>query len=699
MFLLPPADIRKIKIDPTADAVNVSLRRVVIKREPDSVVICGKDIITRFKLVNMKPVDSLCTTEVAVFMANGNDPYMILRDDIQKSLSVVNIMKTHTVRIALLLICLVIWFLLIRNAQITGFWINQELKNFQRRLNDIFHSNNRNFIFWIFGLIIFKYFLISAQSMAFVTHAVHDDAWYVNHAFSLANGQWLGNYSSFTLLHGMSYPLFIAFSNFLGISLPLAQYMLLVFSAIVFIYAVSPKIERKGWLIALFALILFNPMNSVQPLTRVLREGIYTSLGVLVFASFIGMLLHRDRSRGSLLRWCILTSVALFFFWNTREEGIIILPSLIWFSVWGIWLVSRQGALKSANKSIPETKFSRFRRSLLFLLPFLFLGAGNTMLATINYLYYGKFIVNELTSGTFPKANTALTKIADDENKLMVPVTTQMRLKAYAISPSFSRVRHFLDNTNNPFKKYGPGFPDEYEGGWFYFAFRLAADQAGMHQSLTQSQDFYQSIADEIDQAFRNGRLKKKELLTLLSFTWDPRYTRPFIQKVKLAYLFAISFEGYSPYPHYTENKREQIARFQNITLSYSTITESAEKSQTMATQLKYYILKIIGLFFSRISATAFLLSLTGLLIMSLMLLFISHKEIENLIIWAILTGLLMMIAARISLVAYLAVTQFNAIGPHYLTFVYPFILIFTFLSILFTSEMVIEIIRQKAKK
>jgi hypothetical protein len=534
--------------------------------------------------------------------------------------------------------------------------------------------------------------------MAFITYATFDDAWYVNHAFSIANGQWLGNYSNFTLLHGMSYPLFIAVSNFLGISLPVAQFMLLVFSALVFIYAISPRIKKRSWLIVLFAMILFNPMNSVQPLTRVLREGIYTSLGVLVFGSFIGMLLHHNRSKGSLLRWSLLSSVALFFFWNTREEGIIIIPSLIWFSAWGIWLVSKQETTKIDNTPVPVTKYNRIRRSLLFLLPFLLLGAGNAMLATINYCYYGKFIVNELTSGTFPKANTALTKIADDESKLMVPVTRKMRQKAYEVSPSFCQVKHILDSTNNPFMKFGPGFPDEYEGGWFYFAFRAAADQAGKHQDLVKSQEFYQSIADEIDQAFRDGRLKKKELLTLFSFTWDPRVTRPFIRKLKEASIYAISFNGYHPYPHYVKNNPEQIARFQNITLTYSILDEKQETNQTKANILKFFILKRIGQFTSWVSAKVFLSSVVGLIIMSLLLAFLVRKKIETLTIWAILTGILMIIVARVALVAYLAVTQFNAIGPHYLTFVYPFILIFTFLSLFFTSEMIFEIFRHKAK-
>jgi hypothetical protein len=698
-FLIPPSNIRKIRIDPTSDSVQFSLRRIIFNRGPDSLAINGKKIPTRFNLIGLKPVDSLCTSEIAVFKSTGGDPYIILKEDIQESIGLVNVWKTRVIRTIFLIICFVIWVLLIRTGRQVMIRFNKTMKNWLDRVNYFFRSTDRKFIFWIIGLIFFKYFLISAQSMDFITNAVFDDAWYVKHAFSLANGQWLGNYSSFTLLHGISYPFFIAVSNFLGLSLPLAQYILLVLSAIVFIYAIAPLIKNRAWLIILFVVILFNPMNSGYPITRILREGIYTSLGVLVFGAFIGMLVHRNQSKGSLLRWSLLASGVLFFFWNTREEGIIAIPPLLWFSIWGIFIVLREKVTSRETNHFQEKISCQIRKSFLFMLPFILLGAGNTMIATINYFFYGKFIVNELTSGTFPKANTALTKIYDDENKLMVPVTNKMLQQAYEVSPSFRQVKPILDNKDNLFRKLGPSYPDEYEGGWFYFAFRSAADQAGMHQNLTKAQEYYQSIANEINRAFHDGRLKKKELVSLLSFTWDTRFTRPFLRKTKESLFFAISFNGYAPNPRYHKNNPEQISAFQNITLTYTTLSGNPEKNQTRANQLKFSILKHIALLTSRLSAIAFTISLFSLVVISLFLLFSNQKEINTGIIWVILSGLLMMIMARVALVAYLAVTQFNAISPHYLNFVYPFVLIFTFLSIFFFSNKLLILIREKAKK
>lgn len=94
-------------------------------------------------------------------------------------------------------------------------------------------------------------------------------------------------------------------------------------------------------------------------------------------------------------------------------------------------------------------------------MPFLFLGIGNGIIASVNYGWYGKFIINEIKSGAFPKAYNALTQIADNEDKLMVPATHAMRTKAYEVSPTFRKLEPFLENENNPFLECGPGYPNE----------------------------------------------------------------------------------------------------------------------------------------------------------------------------------------------------------------------------------------------
>lgn len=697
-FGLPAKEIRKIRIDPATDSIQFSLRNIIICNGMDSLIFRGSEIPGHFTMIGLIPVDSIRTTEILTLKSTGTDPNLTLREDLQSVFVLKNTTKTAFFRILSSLIILIIWIILLRKTPVIFSRIKGSMRVTGHSFFHFLKGNDRTFTLWIIGLVVFRYFLISVQPMSFITYTLHDDAWFINTAFSLGNGDWLGAYSNMTLIHGTFYPAFIATINFLGISLPLAQYLLLVFSALVLVLAVSPLIKSRPWQIVLFCLILFNPMNSIQTLTRVLREGIYSSLGILVFGTFIGMILSRDRSLRSLFRWSMFASVALFFLWNTREEGIITLPSLIWFSAWGILLVNLKSGNETGEKLFPGSKNVRLKKTFLFLMPFFVLISGNALIATMNYVYYGGFMINELKTGAFPAANIALTKIADAENKLMVPVTRKMMHKAFEVSPAFRQLRASLDRDDNPFMKYGPGYPGEYAGGWFFWAFREAAQQAGHHQTLTRSQEYYRTVANEINQAFDNGTLQKKELIPLFSFSWDPRITLPFLNKFREGLIYAITFKGYFPYPLFTNNDPEQVARFQNITLTHSNLSKDPAINQTPANRLKYKALTAIATYTAMISAPVFALSVLCLIFLTILLLLSHRHKPDHWVPWAIITGFLTMIVARTGLIAFLAVTQHNATGPHYLNFVYPFLLVFSFFSIYFAFGMLMKMIRPEKK-
>lgn len=692
--ILPANNIHKLRIDPCIDTIRVSIKQIYLAANRESLVIRGKEILDRVTLIGMKPVDSLTTDTLLVLQSTGKDPILVFKEDIQNIVPLGNSRKETIHKIIVLAVMVILWIVLILWSNSVVHQLRHAFRRTWQFAVRVLQGMDGKHAAWLIGLVLFKYFLVSAQMMGFNTNAIHDDALFIDMAYLLGSGQWLGDYSQFTLVRGCMYPLFILISNLAGIPLPVAQYLLLVLSALVLVYAVSPLVKSKTWLILLFAAILFNPMNSVQPMTRVLREGIYTSLGVLIFGAFIGLLVNRDKSAGSMMRWSLLAGFTLFVFWNTREEGLLILPSILWFSVGGILLVLKKKPFKKYFEKSPSRDIEPLKKAVFFVLPFLFLGIGNGLIASVNYFWYGKFIINEIKSGTFPKAYNALTQIADNEDKLMVPVTRAMRKKAYEVSPTFLKLKPFLENENNPFLKCGPGYPDEYKGGWFYWAFRGAVSRAGYHQNLQQSQFFYQSMANELRQAMIEGRLPAKKQISLLTFSWDGRYTYPFLNELKKSLWFTATFSGYNPYPVYFVNNPEKIDRFQNITLAKTTLSAHPEANLPLATQLKFAILKIIAMITAWVSVPLILISLLSFLTLTVMLP-VQYGGLEKWVPWVILTGLIMVILVRIAMIAYLAVTQYHAINTHYLNFVYPFLLIFVVLAMFFTVDLILKKLRK----
>ena len=158
---------------------------------------------------------------------------------------------------------------------------------------------------------------------------------------------------------------------------------------------------------------------------------------------------------------------------------------------------------------------------LLLIMPFLLTGAVHRIIALKNQSVYGVGIVNELSEGAFSDAMKAV-YAADTEEELPDNVTVPKAklLKLYTYSPSLNELSdafmEIWDQWDSADRHPGDG---EIEGGWFFWAFRKAAQRSGYHSSLQKSQEFYGKIAEELNSAHESGSLqmKRKTPMALLA--------------------------------------------------------------------------------------------------------------------------------------------------------------------------------------
>ena len=101
-------------------------------------------------------------------------------------------------------------------------------------------------------------------------------------ANSILQGKWLGEYNSLTLVKGPITPIFIAILNKLHIPFLIGQELLYDVSCLFVIYTFSKTIKNKKILYIIFAILLFNPVTFSTEICRVYRDGIYTSLTMLL---------------------------------------------------------------------------------------------------------------------------------------------------------------------------------------------------------------------------------------------------------------------------------------------------------------------------------------------------------------------------------------------------------------------------------
>ena len=83
-----------------------------------------------------------------------------------------------------------------------------------------------------------------------------------------------------------------------------------------------PFIGSVSWLllgVLIFILLLFNPVTFTWQLTRVLRDGLYPGLALLVTGSAIGLFVRRHESARSLIGWAVTCGLATAAFWTASE--------------------------------------------------------------------------------------------------------------------------------------------------------------------------------------------------------------------------------------------------------------------------------------------------------------------------------------------------------------------------------------------
>jgi hypothetical protein len=141
------------------------------------------------------------------------------------------------------------------------------------------------------GLAAAKLWLVAALQITACGPASHDDRLFLLMAQRILNGAWLGRpYSPVALAKGPFYSLFILVSWALGLPLLFAQQLLYVAACGLLVVAVRHWLPSRGARLALFAVLLFNPLTwHHQPATRVVREGIYPALALIVVACAVGL--------------------------------------------------------------------------------------------------------------------------------------------------------------------------------------------------------------------------------------------------------------------------------------------------------------------------------------------------------------------------------------------------------------------------
>ena len=114
------------------------------------------------------------------------------------------------------------------------------------RMTKLVSADVPNAVVYLYlGSLILLYVVVAVHTpMTLYADAGHDDALFALLGRYLAEGQWLGPFSQFTLMKGPGYPAFLALSNWLSLSATLAH-ALFHCLAVTFFVAVAHRFLRS----------------------------------------------------------------------------------------------------------------------------------------------------------------------------------------------------------------------------------------------------------------------------------------------------------------------------------------------------------------------------------------------------------------------------------------------------------------------
>jgi len=365
-------------------------------------------------------------------------------------------------------------------------------------------------------LLLGLYWLYGWRPLLVQPWSTVDDGLYIHHAEAFLDWiqgnspNWLGSFDRFTLVKAPLFGVWLALLHLLGIPLRVGEFLLLMSSSFLFRSAVSP-IRKLGGLE--FAVVVFLIVaNPLYPVTfRLNRDSLQISLTNLCLISAVGLALRAHGPMRARICWALMTGLYFGLCYLNREEAI-----------WVFMAVSVAMVLSFAKTAIP---WRRCQKSLLSV----FEAQGVVLLAlalgflppvftvcALNKQHYGVFLTTFRRSSAFTELYQRLTSLEPNDHQAYVPIAWPTRMKAYELSPSFAKLKPFLEEPgsywtagNRQHAMLNGRSPSDKEFFISYFEFCLfdAVNQAGA-KTADQMEAMFRNIDRELGDAIREKKIQ-----------------------------------------------------------------------------------------------------------------------------------------------------------------------------------------------
>lgn len=533
----------------------------------------------------------------------------------------------------------------------------------------------RNLIIIIIIFSIIKLVMTCNLPILALPSQGYDDEIMYKLMFELVNGNWLGDYTSLTLIKGCFFPLYLAIIKYLGMSYMHVTTLAYIFSCIYFVYAIRNIFKNKNFLIPIFIVLLFNPISYASwTYQRIYRNGIVSFLELFIFGSIFLLYMNRKEKITKILPHAIIAGISLSALLQTKEDGMWILPY-----VYVAIIVTIITLIIENRKKIKENIINIVTKSAIFIIPICIVFLVDVLIGYMNYSKYGIFISNEKSKGYIDKCIHAINSVKVEDDIDYVSASRKKIKKIYEISPTLKGIEKDLEERLTEWNSIDRYPSDgEVEDGFFFWALREAVERNDYYKDAKTSNEFYKNVYTEITEAISTGKVESNRCV--LGVVWHKKYIKEIVTNINTILKYVVNYEKVISTTEISdssmgENRIRDVESFTNDTAIYPTDTADTQRFYA-----KYVSrLNKIGDIYRKTNIYVIIISLICYL--GLIAKLITKKE-KCLDICLILTGMLFSFFLVVGGVAFINMTSCYAIYYMYLVACYPLMSAFEFISI-----------------
>ncbi len=378
-----------------------------------------------------------------------------------------------------------------------------------------------------------------------------DDQLMYNAAVSITNGEWLGPYAYNTIAKQMFFSVWLAFIHWLGAPYLIANAALTLAGAWVMAAALRPVLQKRLWVLGAFFLLAYCPVGFDQYNYRVYRDSITIPLMLLAIGGIAGAVLRLvlpQAGKRNAAGWAfaVVGGLGLGASWLNREDGVWLLPFCCCFVLIGAVVLLKKNGLRKSLTALA-----------CLCLPFALLGGCLAAYADMNYKYYDRFILSDLTSKDFTTAYGLLVGIEDPETGACRPISQTTRKKLYQNSTFFAALEPHWESPR-VLGAYGSAEQGIY-GGSFYYGTRLANQLAGQYVDPLETKAFYEEMAAEL------LRLEAEGVITISHKTrstvpwWRGEYLAPTVKELGNGLWMALTCDTFASRPRLSVYSKDDL--------------------------------------------------------------------------------------------------------------------------------------------